>query len=116
MNAQELEYVRLELTRALVDRSGRTKGQLEAFSEHPPANKIHCRRQPIYKVELEGERWVSVGLMLITLPFMCWKHAAPAVPCRRLKTLSLPLHRGVVLLIYSLSMHRRGGDIVTASI
>ncbi|NIH11605.1 MAG: antitermination protein [Serratia symbiotica] len=59
MNAQELEYVRLELTRALFDESGGTKGQLEAFSEHPPANKIHYPRQPIYKVELEGERWVN---------------------------------------------------------
>lgn len=39
MNLQELEYTRIELRRALADLSGSTKGQLQAFSEHPPADK-----------------------------------------------------------------------------
>jgi hypothetical protein len=32
---------RIELRRALADLSGSTKGQLQAFSEHPPADKIN---------------------------------------------------------------------------
>lgn len=39
MNLQELEFTRIELRRALADLSGSTKGQLQAFSEHPPADK-----------------------------------------------------------------------------
>lgn len=38
MNAQQLEYVRIQLRAALADDSGGTKGQLEAFEEHPPAD------------------------------------------------------------------------------
>ncbi|MER5247350.1 antitermination protein, partial [Serratia marcescens] len=59
MNAQQLEYIRLELTNALHDDSGSTKGQLQAFIEHPPADKNHYPRQRIHKVELEGERWAD---------------------------------------------------------
>lgn len=59
MNAQQLEFIRLELTHALLDDSGGTKGQLEAFSEHPPADNKSYPRQHIHKVELEGERWVN---------------------------------------------------------
>jgi hypothetical protein len=39
MNLQNLEYTRIEVRRALLDLSGATKGQLEAFSENPPADK-----------------------------------------------------------------------------
>ena len=45
MNLQELEYIRIELRRALMDFSGATKGQLQAFSEHPPADKNKFPRQ-----------------------------------------------------------------------
>jgi hypothetical protein len=38
MNLQNLEYTRIEVRRALLDLSGATKGQLEAFSENPPAD------------------------------------------------------------------------------
>lgn len=37
-NLQTLEYVRAELKLALLDFSGGTKGQLEAFSENPLAD------------------------------------------------------------------------------
>lgn len=53
MNTQLLQYARIELTTALMDLSGGTKGQLEAFSEHPPADKNHYPRQHIHKVLLE---------------------------------------------------------------
>lgn len=58
MNTQLLEYARIELVAALVDLSGGTKGQLEAFSEHPPADKNHYPRQHIHKVQLEGDKQV----------------------------------------------------------
>lgn len=53
MRAQDLEYARTELRRALADYSGKTKGQLEAFSENPPAEKNCLTRKPIHTVELE---------------------------------------------------------------
>ncbi|MFU2318947.1 bacteriophage antitermination protein Q [Rahnella sp. PCH160] len=58
MNTQLLQYARIELTTALMDLSGGTKGQLEAFSEHPPADKNHYPRQHIHKVQLEGNKQV----------------------------------------------------------
>ncbi|TNV23077.1 antitermination protein [Buttiauxella sp. B2] len=59
MNSQLLEYARIELTSALADYSGGTKGQLEAFAEHPPADKNIYPRQFMHKVELEGGRKVK---------------------------------------------------------
>jgi len=56
MRAQDLEYARTQLRRALVDYSGKTKGQLEAFSENPPAEKNRLTRKPIHTVELEDGR------------------------------------------------------------
>lgn len=53
MDPQLLEYARIELTRALMDNSGKTKGQLQAFSEHPPADKERNPRKPLHIVELE---------------------------------------------------------------
>jgi len=54
MRAQDLEYARSELRRALIDNSGKTKGQLQAFSENPPAEKNRLTRKPIHTVELEN--------------------------------------------------------------
>lgn len=53
MRVQDLEYARTELRRALVDYSGKTKGQLQAFSENPPAEKNRLTRKPIHTIELE---------------------------------------------------------------
>lgn len=53
MKAQDLEYARIELRRALADYSGKTKGQLEAFSNNPPAEKNRLTCKPIHTVELE---------------------------------------------------------------
>lgn len=53
MRAQDLEYARTELRRVLVDYSGKTKGQLQAFSDNPPAEKNRLTRKPIHTVELE---------------------------------------------------------------
>lgn len=58
MNNQLLQYARTELAAALMDLSGGTKGQLEAFSEHPPADKNKYPRQHIHKVQLEGSKQV----------------------------------------------------------
>lgn len=56
MNAQLLEYARIELSFALADLSGGTKGQLQAFAENPPADKNCYPRQHIHKVQLgEGD-------------------------------------------------------------
>ena len=54
MNAQQLEYIRIKLRQALVDDSGNTKGQLEAFAEHPPADKDRNPRKRIHVVELDN--------------------------------------------------------------
>lgn len=56
MNAQQLEYIRIKLRQALVDDSGNTKGQLEAFAEHPPADKDRNPRKRIHVVELDNGR------------------------------------------------------------
>lgn len=56
MNAQQLEYVRIKLRDALVDDSGGTKGQLEAFAEHPPADKDRNPRRQVHMVELDNGR------------------------------------------------------------
>ncbi|WP_208951703.1 bacteriophage antitermination protein Q [Rahnella sp. ChDrAdgB13] len=56
MNAQLLEYARIALRFALADLSGGTKGQLQAFAEHPPADKNRNPRQPIHLVDLEDGR------------------------------------------------------------
>ncbi|AXF75547.1 bacteriophage antitermination protein Q [Erwinia tracheiphila] len=59
MTPQLLECARIELTRALMDNSGKTKGQLQAFSEHPPAEKDRCPRKHIHMVEFEDGRRVK---------------------------------------------------------
>jgi hypothetical protein len=56
MTPQLLEYIRIELTHALVDNSGKTKGPLQAFSEHPPADKDRNPRRPVHVVDLEDGR------------------------------------------------------------
>lgn len=56
MDQQILEYARIELTRALMDNSGKTKGQLQAFSENPPADKDRNPRKQIHVVELDNGR------------------------------------------------------------
>lgn len=59
MDPQLIEYARIELTRALMDNSGKTKGQLQAFSEHPPVDKDRCPRKQVHMVELEDGRKVK---------------------------------------------------------
>jgi hypothetical protein len=54
MNLQNLEYTRIEVRRALLDLSGATKGQLEAFSENPPADKNKNPRRASHLVDLDG--------------------------------------------------------------
>ncbi|HDT2078310.1 TPA: antitermination protein [Enterobacter roggenkampii] len=56
MDPQLIEYARIELTYALMDNSGKTKGQLQAFCEHPPADKDRNPRKPIHVVELDNGR------------------------------------------------------------
>jgi len=56
MDPQLIEYARIELTRALMDNSGKTKGQLQAFCERPPADKDRNPRKPIHVVELDNGR------------------------------------------------------------
>lgn len=56
MNVQLLEYARIELTHALADTSGGTKGQLQAFSENPPADKNRNPRRTVHVVEVEDGR------------------------------------------------------------
>ncbi|NYA45752.1 antitermination protein [Serratia fonticola] len=59
MDTPQLEYVRSKLRSALPDYSGGTKGQLEAFSENPPADKNGLPRQRMHVVVLEGGRRVK---------------------------------------------------------
>jgi hypothetical protein len=54
MNLQAIEYTRVEVRHALLDLSGGTKGQLQAFSEHPPADKNKSPRRNQNVIELEG--------------------------------------------------------------
>lgn len=58
MNAQLLEYARIELSRALIDAPRTAKGQLEAFRERPPADKSRYHRQGSNTVQLDGGREV----------------------------------------------------------
>lgn len=53
MIIQQLEYARLNIASALLDTSGKTKGQLQAFCEHPPADKERNPRKPVHVVELD---------------------------------------------------------------
>lgn len=68
MNLQQYEYVRIEVSRALQNLAGNSKGQLEAFSEHPPADKNKYPRQHLNKLVLEGGQGCgrSVVSMLTT--------------------------------------------------
>lgn len=56
MNAQQLEYVRIKLRDALMDDSGGTKGQLEAFAENPLADKNLYPRHQLHTVQLDNGR------------------------------------------------------------
>lgn len=56
MNAQQMEYVRIQLRGALADDSGGTKGQLVAFAEHPPTDNNLNPRKQIHVVELDNGR------------------------------------------------------------
>lgn len=68
MSRQQLEYIRIKLRSAIHDYSGGTKGQLEAFSENPPADKNGLSRQKLHVVELEGGRKVRAenGAVYVT--------------------------------------------------
>ncbi|MHB9591465.1 bacteriophage antitermination protein Q [Enterobacter mori] len=68
MNLQELEYTRIELRRALADLSGSTKGQLQAFSEHPPADKNKYPRHHPEIVMEGGEGCGSKVVKTLTTP------------------------------------------------
>lgn len=59
MDLQMLEYVRIELTRALMDNTGKTKGQLQAFSENPLADKDHFPHKQIHMIEFDDGRRVK---------------------------------------------------------
>lgn len=83
MNEQQLEYVRINLRAALLDSSGGTKGQLEAFAEHQPADKQRNPRKPVHIVALMMAGEVLGTLKLKTQLYMCWKLAADAGHYRR---------------------------------
>lgn len=53
MDENLLNYARIELRAALMDKSGKTKGQLEAFSENPLADKTRNPRQQVHVIEIE---------------------------------------------------------------
>lgn len=113
MNQQDLNFVRIELRRALPDLSEGTKGQLEAFSEHPPADKNATPRRGIHLVELEERR----GLDLLTRwprHCMCWKRAAAAGQCRRLKMRNFSPRRGVGQFLRLVDTSRLGCGTATA--
>lgn len=59
MDDNLLNYARLELACVLVDRSGKTKGQLEAFAENPLADKNRNPRDPVHVIEFDDGRRVK---------------------------------------------------------
>ncbi|MDF7681525.1 bacteriophage antitermination protein Q [Enterobacteriaceae bacterium ESL0689] len=59
MDLQLIEYARIELTRALMNNLGKTKGQLQAFSEHPLAEKGYFPRKQIHMIEFDDGRRVK---------------------------------------------------------
>ena len=66
MNAQQLEYVRIQLRAALADHSGRTKGQLEALAEHCLYNAKPTSRNRIHQTGLnDGLKGVTQNEQLI---------------------------------------------------
>jgi len=56
MNAQQLEYVRIELTAALADPGARRKGQLAAFEDSPLAETSKYKRQSVRTVEIDTRK------------------------------------------------------------
>lgn len=62
MNAQQMEYVRLELATALADSGARTKGQLAEFEDSPLAETSKYKRQAVRTVDIGArkvQRWVD---------------------------------------------------------
>ncbi|MFS7246622.1 bacteriophage antitermination protein Q [Rahnella inusitata] len=51
-----IDYIRERVITALADHSGATKGQLEAFEEHAPADTARKKRKRIHFVQLEKSR------------------------------------------------------------
>jgi len=67
MTHQILEYARIELTHALMDKAGRTKGQLQAFSENPPADKSR-KSKPVHTVMMEDGKKVKAEMGSLHVP------------------------------------------------
>ncbi len=63
MKIQSLEFVRIELFRALTDSSGITKGQLEAFSEHYCLKRNSDSKKHIRQAEPKGGQKVKAETM-----------------------------------------------------
>lgn len=83
MNLQELEYTRIELRRALADLSGSTKGQLQAFSEHPPADKNKYPRHHPEIVMEGGEGCGSKVVKTLATPFYVLETRSRRRPFRK---------------------------------
>lgn len=97
MNPQELNYVRNEIRRALLDLSGGTKGQLEAFSEHPPADKKATSRRCASLVELEGEKGIRFVNSLVAPLYVMETRSRrrPMPPIKEMEFAYAPWRRAV---------------------
>lgn len=100
MNEQDINYSRNEIRRALMDLSGGTKGQLEAFSEHPPADKKSTPRRSVNLVELEGEQGIRFVKSQTAPLYVMETHSRrrPMPPINDVEYCSAPWRRAVNLL------------------
>lgn len=88
-----LEFTRIKLRHALQDLSGGTKGQLEAMSEHPPADKNAYPRQHIHRVQLE-DRTVD-ALVTPVYALETFSRRRPAPPMNDFEYADSPWRRAV---------------------
>ncbi|MCU6327476.1 bacteriophage antitermination protein Q [Enterobacter quasiroggenkampii] len=78
MNAQQLEYIRIQLRAALADHSGRTKGQLEALAEHCLYNAQSTSQNKNYQIGLIDR--LKDGTQSVTMAVIENRHETKANP------------------------------------
>ncbi|MBB9920988.1 antitermination protein [Escherichia coli] len=111
-NEYLLEFTRIKLRSVLLDLSGGTKGQLEALSEHPPADKNFYQRKNIHRVELE-DRMVD-ALVTPVYALETFGRRRPAPPINDFEFADSPWRRAVNSLDVSQQAWLRycyGGDL-----
>ncbi|MDK9356418.1 hypothetical protein QQF54_20515 [Lelliottia sp. V106_10] len=92
MDQNILSYASTEITQALFDYSGGTKGQQQAFNENPPADKARNPRKSIHVIEFEdGRRVMAENAALYIKETRSRRRPLPPI-----RKMNLRLHSGAV--------------------